>query len=119
MGLIANKAINGFKAIGGSAIKTIDQGIIGVGGRGAKTTARMKRLGLEFDSDSYINRDINNMDRLKSVFMKNDGSYGKRRIAAGVAGSYIGVASAGRIASGGGIYKDSDGNTDLMGIPFI
>ena len=119
MGLHSNKAINGFKAIGGAAIGAIDKNIIGAGGRGAKTTARMKRLGLEFDSDSYINRDITNMDRLKSVFMKENGDYGKKRIAAGIAGSYMGLSAAGRVASGGGLYKDSDGNTDLIGVPLI
>ena len=34
-------------------------------------------------------------------------------------GGMLGVSAAGRIASGGGIYKDSNGNTDIIGIPFI
>ena len=36
-----------------------------------------------------------------------------------VAGAGIGLSAAGRIATGGGIYKDGDGNTDIIGIPFI
>jgi len=36
-----------------------------------------------------------------------------------IAGSYIGVSAAGRVLSGGGIYKDRHGNTNLIGIPFI
>ena len=38
-----------------------------------------------------------------------------RRVAAG----FIGASAFGRLASGGGIYKDADGNTDIIGVPFI
>lgn len=38
-----------------------------------------------------------------------------RRVASG----FVGASSLGRLASGGGIYKDADGNTDIIGIPFI
>lgn len=40
-------------------------------------------------------------------------NYGK------IAGSYIGVSAATRIATGGGLYRDKNGNTDIIGIPFI
>lgn len=43
------------------------------------------------------------------------GGYSARKIA----GSYMGVSAAGRIATGGGVYKDKDGNTDLIGVPLI
>lgn len=36
-----------------------------------------------------------------------------------IAGSYVGLSAAGRIASGGGVYKDADGNTDIIGMPII
>ena len=36
-----------------------------------------------------------------------------RRVAAG----FVGASSLGRLASGGGIYKDADRNTDIIGIP--
>lgn len=39
--------------------------------------------------------------------------------AARVAGSIFGVSTAYRLASGGGIYKDRNGNTNVAGIPFI
>ena len=38
-----------------------------------------------------------------------------RRVAAG----FVGASAFGRLASGGGIYKDADGNTDIIGVPFI
>jgi hypothetical protein len=43
------------------------------------------------------------------------GGYSARKIA----GSYMGVSAAGRIATGGGLYKDKDGNTDVIGVPLI
>lgn len=43
------------------------------------------------------------------------GGYSAKKIA----GSYIAASAAGRIATGGGIYKDKDGNTDVIGIPLI
>lgn len=36
-----------------------------------------------------------------------------------IAGSYLGVSSAYRLASGGGLYKDKNGNTNIIGVPFI
>lgn len=36
-----------------------------------------------------------------------------------IAGTYIGASLAGRIVGGGGVYKDSNGNTDIAGVPFI
>jgi len=43
------------------------------------------------------------------------GGYSGRKIA----GSYMGASAVGRLASGGGLYKDREGNTDIIGIPFI
>ena len=40
-------------------------------------------------------------------------NYGK------IAGSYIGAAAVGRVVTGGGIYKDKNGNSNLIGVPFI
>lgn len=36
-----------------------------------------------------------------------------------IAGTTFSVGVAGRIATGGGLYKDKYGNTNLPGIPFI
>lgn len=36
-----------------------------------------------------------------------------------IAGSFIAAGVAYRVASGGGVYKDQNGNTDVIGIPFI
>lgn len=58
---------------------------------------------------------ISDWARAKSVFKNDDGSYSPARIA----GAYMGVSSVGRIATGGGIFNDSNGNPDLIGVPFI
>ena len=57
--------------------------------------------------------------RAKMLAMNDEGQYSARRIAAMGAAGYMGVSAAGRITSGGGLYKDADGNTDIIGIPFI
>lgn len=36
-----------------------------------------------------------------------------------IAGSYLGAMGAGRVISGGGVYKDGSGNTNLVGVPFV
>ena len=45
----------------------------------------------------------------------NVGGYSAKKIA----GSYMGIAAAGRVVTGGGIYRDSEGNGNLIGVPFI
>lgn len=51
---------------------------------------------------------------LKEVYTK-DGSYDMKKIA----GSYMVGAGAVRLATGGGLYKDGAGRTDIVGIPLI
>ena len=46
---------------------------------------------------------------------EDEWSLSGRRVAAG----FVGASAFGRLASGGGIYKDADGNTDIIGVPFI
>ena len=36
-----------------------------------------------------------------------------------IAGSFFGVSAAARIATGGGLYKDKDGNPNIIGVPFV
>ena len=36
-----------------------------------------------------------------------------------IAGTYIGAAAAGRVITGGGLYRNSSGNADVAGVPFI
>ena len=41
------------------------------------------------------------------------------RTGAKIAGSYMTLSAGMRILSGGGLYRDSKGNADIIGIPFI
>lgn len=59
------------------------------------------------------------MRGVANTFRKADGSLNYGRTAGAVAGTYMGLSTVGRIASGGGLYRDSGGNFDLIGVPFI
>lgn len=48
-----------------------------------------------------------------------EGENAWRLSGARVAAAGVGASAAARIATGGGIYKNADGNTDIIGIPFI
>ena len=52
---------------------------------------------------------------IKKAHTNADGSLNLSR----VAGSTMAVSAAGRVATGGGIYKDRYGNRNLIGVPFL
>lgn len=84
-----------------------------------QATPKGKKLGINPDVDGFVDKDITNMQRAKSLLLNDDGKYSKARIAGAAAGGLMGMSAAGRIASGGGLYRDSDGNFDVIGVPFI
>lgn len=59
------------------------------------------------------------MARIKAGLMNDRGQYSKPRQIGAALGVYAGTMSAGRILSGGGLYRDSNGNFDIIGVPFI
>jgi hypothetical protein len=61
------------------------------------------------------------MESLTKTFGKNFDTEGKvtKWDAGKIAGSYLGAAAAGRVLTGGGIYKDGNGSTNLVGVPFV
>lgn len=73
----------------------------------------------------YIGRVINGEGfntALKNTFAdvtKEKGQEVVKWNAGKIAGSYLGASAAYRIASGGGVYKDGNGNTNLIGVPFV
>lgn len=52
---------------------------------------------------------------LKETFTNEDGGLNIAKIA----GSYMGVAAGARVLSGGGVYKDNRGQSNLIGVPFV
>ena len=84
-----------------------------------QATPKGKKLGINPDIDGFVDKNITNMQRAKSFLLNDDGRYSKARIAGAAAGGFMGVSAAGRIASGGGLYRDSEGNFDIIGIPIV
>lgn len=67
--------------------------------------------------DTYINMTKEDMSFGKAL--KQAHSTGDKLDMKKVAGTYMGASAVGRIATGGGVLKDKNGNTNLIGIPFI
>lgn len=104
--LHSNEAINKIgKNMGGS----IEMGarILGAGGY------KKQGVGEAFTKTFAHNGDKLYKDGVRIAEKKADWNYGK------IAGSYIGVSAAARVATGGGVYKDRNGNTNIAGVPFI
>lgn len=55
------------------------------------------------------------VDAAKDAYTHADGKLNYKAIA----GTYVGVSLAGRVASGGGLYRDSNGNVNAPGVPFV
>lgn len=116
--LHSNKAIkevwNSIKGVGENFKKDLDERVIKVANkRGEVENATKAR---EANGGNF-----SNLQRAESLFYNSE--TGERELlkrgGIAIAGGYMGLSAAGRIASGGGLYRDSDGNFDLMGIPFI
>lgn len=71
----------------------------------------------------YVSRGLRKgdwgMDNLKKTFTHQTGPKKGQVNVGKIAGSYIGVGVAARVATGGGLYKDRNGNTNIAGVPFI
>lgn len=68
--------------------------------------------------DTFNNMNKKDMkfgEALKTAHRTPDGKLNMKR----VAGTYVTASAVGRVASGGGITKDKNGNSNLIGIPFI
>ena len=95
--------------------------IINKNGGNWQDTPIGKRFGINVDTDGFVSKEITGKHKLHSLILNDKGETSYKRIAGIAAGTglagYAGISSVGRIASGGGLYRDADGNFDLMGIP--
>lgn len=104
-----------------SVIDSIDDAVEQLTGRGNKPIGPSENI---FNGENSLFRNLfessNNTAHWSNIVM-NKGEEGKEwRLSGGrLAGAFVGASAFGRLASGGGIYKDADGNTDIIGIPFI
>lgn len=80
-----------------------------------------KTIGTIFDNaTSYYSGLAEDVSENGLNAFKNDkGKYDMKKIASvGIPAAYV-TALGTRVLSGGGLYKNSDGETDIAGIPFI
>lgn len=69
---------------------------------------------------SKIDRKYGYWDRVKNAHRDYEtGEYSATKMIGTAVGGYVGASSAYRLVSGGGLYKDADGNTNIIGIPGI
>lgn len=85
-----------------------------------RPAAFRRAMGYGNDVNLYnVPHQMTPMARIKAGLMNDRGEYSKPRQIGAALGVYAGATSAGRILSGGGLYRDSNGNFDLMGVPFF
>ena len=64
-------------------------------------------------------RSGNFSEALSDTFKHQSGDMKGQLNVGKIAGSYLGAAAAGRVITGGGVYKDGQGRTNLVGVPFV
>lgn len=69
--------------------------------------------------NNVANKKMNFGDGIKAAHSVSDGKGGTRLSKSAMAGTFVGASAVGRVATGGGVMKDKNGNTNLIGIPFI
>lgn len=101
-----------------ATIMEANKPIMRVGGETGQVDANW--LGGIHGSIKNMSKDANGermgmMDAVKTAHMNQDGSKNWGAIAGSALTAGVGM----RVLSGGGIYKDGNGNTDVAGLPFI
>lgn len=71
--------------------------------------------GIESSYRNIVNNKMGIREGISQAHRHADGTIN----AGAVAGSYLGVSTAGRVASGGGVHKDRHGRSNIIGVPFI
>lgn len=102
-GSAVKKAVKGEKILHSNE-HIISKGVQGVLNNGFGAGELAYRFSKSGDLGKAFSETFKDGDKLK---------YGK------IAGSYIGLSAAARVATGGGLYKDRNGNTNIAGVPFI
>lgn len=128
-----NKPINNaYDAITGGAKNALDAKVMSqrLRGGGAKKLRQLKNdvkqgalPASEYNKQVEKMKTVDNWDRAASIFKNSKGEVTAGSAAGGTAvaglGLYAGVNVPYRVASGGGLYRDSDGNFDVIGMPFL
>lgn len=123
MGLTSNFAINNikksFKKTKSHYRRKINRSLTSLDENGQLSlTKKGEAVGLKI-KDNALENNISTKQTLHSLLLNDDGSKSTLKIAGAGAVGLMGVGAGGRILSGGGLYRDSDGNFDIIGVPFI
>jgi hypothetical protein len=70
------------------------------------------------DTYSNMSKGDGVTDAVKKAYSKNGDGTGGLALGA-IAGSYMTASAGYRLVSGGGVYRDKNGNTNLTGVPFV
>ena len=132
--LQSNGAINAIKGLGEGTMRSLrrdlteraktanlSKQLFGDGEKAAEKYIENNGVSHTFGESSY--KTLSDSDLLKSLAYNRNGEASLGNVAqvgvTGALGAYAGVAIPGRIITGGGLYRDSDGNFDIMGIPIV
>lgn len=96
------------EGIWGKALDGILNNGLGVGEMGYRVFKNGEGI-----RDAALRTFTNNAEDVIAKKAKMELNYGK------IAGSYMGLSAGARVLSGGGLYKDRNGNANLIGVPFI
>lgn len=114
----AKGALDFVDNVGNTAIKTGEKETILRSNKAINPIAKFV-LG---ESDTGIRGTLKSISKGEELTKSIKGAYtntgGKPNVKA-IAGTYVGAAAAGRVLTGGGIYRDSTGNVNVPIVPFI
>lgn len=95
------------------AIDSVDDAIMNAPSVFGKDGMIHRVFGTDKDAEKWWRVGVKETDDAGKVTGRH--YYDARKVFGGIVGASVGA----RILSGGGVYKDGNGNTDLIGIPFV
>lgn len=114
----AKNAIDFVDDIGNFAYKTSDGNLTKLRSNKAINPIGKFIMG---ESDTGIRGTLNAMAKGDGFVDAVKGAYtnGDKLNYKAIAGTYVGAAAAGRVLTGGGLYRDSTGNVNMPVVPFV
>lgn len=100
------------KSVKGEAINGMPKAINAIGNNGFGVAEAINRM---VNKESFGQAMSHTFGKAGSSGRSFENGYDVVKIA----GSYIGASAAGRVISGGGLTRDSKGNPNIIGIPFV
>ena len=95
------------------AIDSVDDAMMNASSVFGKDGMIHRVFGTDKDAEKWWRIGVKETDDAGKVTGRH--YYDARKVFGGIVGASVGA----RLLSGGGVYKDGNGNTDLIGIPFV